>query len=193
MGIWSPTDNEVSRMEALEERVWNNRFWIDYLKETDEEVRENMFENWVDPLPDADRHVMGNVTSVYDEAYQINAEKIEKPRFDSWGEDPNKIKDWPIIWAIEAKQRTDGSVTTLLSKEVFQELMRFERWLYFDLEYCDVPGIPSGDPLYGKDLMFDEKPECVTWYDMCNKEEEETLITIWPEDIEVPYYCRRNP
>ena len=69
MGIWSPTDNEVSRMEALEERVWNNRFWIDYLKETDEEVRENMFENWVDPLPDADRHVMGNVTSVYDEAY----------------------------------------------------------------------------------------------------------------------------
>ena len=28
---------------------------------------------------------------------------------------------------------------------------------------------------------------------MCKKEEEETLITIWPEDIEVPYYCRRNP
>ena len=103
MGIWSPTDNEVSRMEALEEKVWNTRFWIDYLKETDEEVREDMFLNWEDPLPDADTFVMGNVTSVYDEAYQINAEKIEKPRYDSWGDDPNKIKDWQIIWAIEAK------------------------------------------------------------------------------------------
>ena len=69
MGIWSPTDNEVSRVEALEERVWNTRFWIDYLKETDEQVREDMFMAWVDPLPDAERHVMGNVTSVYDEAY----------------------------------------------------------------------------------------------------------------------------
>ena len=69
MGIWSPTDNPVSRLEALEERVWNTRFWTDYLKETDEQIREEMFLNWEDPLPDADAFVMGNVTSVYDEAY----------------------------------------------------------------------------------------------------------------------------
>ena len=80
-----------------------------------------------------------------------------------------------------------------MSKEVFEELIRFERWLYFELKFEDVPGIPAGDPLYDQELMYDEVPEYLTFYDLCEKAEEETLITIWPDDFEVPLYCRRNP
>ena len=67
-----------------------------------------------------------------------------------------------------------------MSKEVFEELIRFERWLYFDLKFEDVPGIPAGDPLYDQELMYDEVPEYLTFYDLCEKSEEETLITLWP-------------
>ena len=41
--------------------------------------------------------------------------------------------------------------------------------------------------------MYDEPPEYLTWYDLCKKSEIETPITIWPQDFEVPIYCRRNP
>ena len=79
------------------------------------------------------------------------------------------MRDYKLAWAVEAKQRDDEALTTILSKEVFQELIRFERWLYFDLKYYNVPGIPAGDPLYDQDLVYDEKPEYITWHDVCMK------------------------
>ena len=52
--------------------------------------------------------------------------------------------------------------------------------MYFELKFEDVPGIPAGDPLYDQDLMYDEVPEYLTFYDLCEKAEEETPITLWP-------------
>ena len=39
--------------------------------------------------------------------------------------------------------------------------------------------------------MYEKPPDQITWYDICKKEN--LQITIWPTDVEVPYYCRRNP
>ena len=49
MKIWAPTGNQIQLNEALEKRVWNHRFWIDYYNQTDPEKRAEMFENWQDP------------------------------------------------------------------------------------------------------------------------------------------------
>ena len=62
----------------------------------------------------------------------------------------------------EAKQTEDKPFTTLLSKEVFEEMIRFEQWLYFEVPYDDVPGIPRGENNYTQFpyqlLMYEEPP-----------------------------------
>ena len=128
-----------------------------------------MFVDWVDPLPDREKVFPGNTTNIYEEVYGEQNKVEEKRRDDASSDDPEKLRDWKLFWAVEAKQRTDGKLTTLLSTEVFEELIRFERWLYFELIFdsAPIPGIPAGDPLYGQDLMYDEIPDSVTFFDIC--------------------------
>lgn len=52
-------------------------------------------------------------------------------------------------------------------------MIEFEEWLY-NLEYpFEVPGIPSGNLEFPQDpamfLAYDEKPERLTFYDLCRK------------------------
>ena len=105
--------------------------------------------------------------------------------------------NWDVTFAFEAKLRADAPLTTMLSIKMFEELIKFEQWLYFDLKYYDVPGIPRGEFLFdeypGQKLMYNSIPEYLTWYDMCYKEEEVLNITFWPSNQDVPTYCRRNP
>ena len=58
------------------------------------------------------------------------------------------VKAADIGLMIEAKQREDRPLNTLLSKEIFEELIKFEQWLYFEVIYDDVPGIPKGPNNY---------------------------------------------
>ena len=37
----------------MAKNVWNQRFWHSYYNETDPAAREDMFHDWLDPLPEA--------------------------------------------------------------------------------------------------------------------------------------------
>ena len=69
MKIWAPVKNQISYNEDMQDRIWNHRFWIDYYNETDTMRWENMFEDWVDPLPDREERFPANTTNIYEEAY----------------------------------------------------------------------------------------------------------------------------
>ena len=101
--------------------------------------------------------------------------------------------EWWVMF--EAKQAEDQPFTTLFTQEVFKEIIRFEKWLYFDLKYYQVPGIPKGENNYtqypGQQLMYEQPPEFLTFYDLCEKEKIE--ITVWPDNVEISAHCRRNP
>ena len=72
---------------------------------------------------------------------------------------------------MEAKVVHGTSRTTLLTKEHFKEMLKWEEWLY-NLEYTnDVPGIPyaSKATRFDPDIRFayDEKPRAITFWDVC--------------------------
>ena len=52
-------------------------------------------------------------------------------------------------------------------------MIRFEQWLYFEVPYDDVPGIPRGENNYTQFpyqlLMYEEPPYRLTFYDLCTK------------------------
>ena len=64
------------------------------------------------------------------------------------GETLPVVKPAGVALMFEAKNREDRPFTTLLSKEMFEELIKFEQWLYFEVLYNDVPGIPMGSNNY---------------------------------------------
>ena len=75
-------------------------------------------------------------------------------------------------------------------------MIRFEQWLY-TVQYPGIaPGIPSGNNSYpeypNQWLAYPEVPEYLTWHDMCMKDGNVT-VALWPQDIEVPEVCKRNP
>ena len=75
-------------------------------------------------------------------------------------------------------------------------MIRFEQWLYTIKYPGTPPGIPSGNNSYpeypNQWLAYPEVPEYLTWHDMCMKDGNVT-VALWPEDIEVPAVCKRNP
>ena len=97
-----------------------------------------------------------------------------------------------IYLIIEAKDDPARTRKTLLTVDHFKEIERFHQWLD-RLEYSIVPGIPRGNPGAGRPgnvfpeypdqkLRYREKPETVTFHDMCRKERWEFIAEkVWPE------------
>ena len=81
----------------------------------------------------------------------------------------------------EAKVDFTRPSRTILTVDHFKEIMRFEEWLY-RVEYQNVPGIPNK-------TSYKEPPSTLTFYDLCQKENQR--IKIWPEGT--PDECRLLP
>ena len=127
MQIWTPTVNQVSINEKREERVWNHRFWNAYLNETDPKQKQELLDNWEDPLPDHPKYLLGNFSNANEHLYGDWRKFIEIDEFTNEdGERLPMVKPAGVGLMIEAKQRKDRPFTTLLSKEIFEELIRFE-------------------------------------------------------------------
>ena len=82
---------------------------------------------------------------------------------------------------LEAKVDSKRPSRTILTVDHFKEIRRFEEWLY-RVEYPNVPGIPINMP-------YKEPPLTLTFYDLCQKEDQR--IKIWPEGT--PDECREIP
>ena len=106
MKIWAPTGNQIQQNEDLEEKVWNQRFWIDYHNESDPVKKEAMFKNWEDPMPQNPIKVVGGGTpDIYDLVYGEGGQQVIQILVAD--DKPKMTRDWGIIIAVEAKQRSD--------------------------------------------------------------------------------------
>ena len=94
---------------------------------------------------------------------------------------------------IEAKIDPERPFRTILTRDHFREILRFEEWLN-RVEYSGfIPGIPYGSKnipgFPGQKLMQKDVPKSVTFYDMCKKDGR--WVKAWPEDT--PEDCRLAP
>ena len=115
-----------------------------------------MFDNWIDPQPGRSNVLSGNTPDIVGAVYEEQQEIVHTIVTDTR---PTLTRDWGIAIAVEAKVRSDQAFTTILSKKVFEEIIKFEQWLYFDIKYDDVPGIPAGDK------SFENHPDQLLMYD----------------------------
>ena len=133
MQIWAPKENQVSINERTKEKIFNHRFWESYLNETNDMSMDEMLVEWEDPYP-------WNVEAVYG-AFNNTDKLLYAPESESSLTSNEETEEFPkardMSWFVmfEAKQAEDQPFTTLFTKEVFEEMIRFEKWLYFDVKY----------------------------------------------------------
>ena len=170
MQIWAPRVNQITINEAKSKNAANPLFWEVYF-ETEESEREDLLLTWVDPTPPSEISINDNSTHWYP-------------------------KNMFLAVMMEAKKVPGSPQVTHLTKEHYKEMIRFEQWLYTLKFTGEIPGIPTGNNSYSEYpnqwLLYPEKPEYLTWHDLCMREND-VNVSLWPEDIEIPDSCRRNP
>ena len=100
MQIWAPRVNQITINEAKSKNAKNPLFWEVYF-ETEESEREDLLLTWVDPTPPSEISINDNSTHWYP-------------------------KNMFLAVMMEAKKVPGSPQVTLLTKEHYKEMIRFE-------------------------------------------------------------------
>ena len=128
-----------------------------YFNETDQAIKDDMLENWSLKK----RMLSDNLEEIADE----DTDEVLGRELRFSEETGPLTRDLTFVVAMEAKVTELNPRRTMISLEVFQEMINFEKWL----ENLVYPIRPPGLPTSMQNLDLTETP-LVKWSDMCKKE-----------------------